>query len=612
LGKIKRQFATYFINRRDRFSLFKRYIIEKRSKQLELMVFELSKSPEEYQLKLMHLLKLIEDDPRNLIQRTMNIQSLIREINIPIDLTINILKIKDSEKYSYILEEESKKNPYEKNDLKEVEYLLSTKTNELNELNEELKQLQAVNTTGVFIVNWVPPSNLSTGEINEWKDLQKQILDQIKTDNVSIITNELRLLKMYKPLLTFKQNMLKKYRIEVVDPKIGEVVSKINKTQKELDQLRNARLKIIDKLNQEYLKNFSESVYTETSEGQKQIGTIYSSADKTIDDKAKTLLMELIKRHKRELMVSSVELDNVQKNKLDAIVSIMDFNDLMFPSVYPEQFRRIKYKSDVDFYTIVGKKYSFEQLNDYYMNLSMKQLLEAFGFESQGSFPADYEFLLANYPSEYTPMNTSLDESIQILSKTHDPLKFYHEQVYKKYQELLRQFAPEEQKKLTKYQVIYNPNTGKFGVNEAYDGYMFDVSMLAKDMGTQKPIETTTYVFEKNDRTGNFEEIPVVVQFPGKYSFIKIPIKSGKSNEIVYEWLEVPRAAVNLYPIDYDSCSRFKKQDDCKGVGLGGYPCEFKNDRCMANYNAKFGQRKKIKGKNNKQHASKKRVLGSR
>ena len=38
-----------------------------------------------------------------------------------------------------------------------------------------------------------------------------------------------------------------------------------------------------------------------------------------------------------------------------------------------------------------------------------------------------------------------------------------------------------------------------------------------------------------------------------------------------------------MYPIDYDTCSRYISGEDCnKGIGLGGKKCYYENKKCMS------------------------------
>ena len=50
-----------------------------------------------------------------------------------------------------------------------------------------------------------------------------------------------------------------------------------------------------------------------------------------------------------------------------------------------------------------------------------------------------------------------------------------------------------------------------------------------------------------------------------------------------------------MYPLDYDTCSRFSNPDECDaGIGIAGSKCVFKDDKCSAQYN-RFGSSNIIK-----------------
>jgi hypothetical protein len=70
----------------------------------------------------------------------------------------------------------------------------------------------------------------------------------------------------------------------------------------------------------------------------------------------------------------------------------------------------------------------------------------------------------------------------------------------------------------------------------------------------------------------------------GQVPFILRELRTNRAGVTEKEWLEVPLFAVKTYPLNYDSCSRFNKNEaGCKTAkGLGGFDCEFKNNFCIS------------------------------
>jgi hypothetical protein len=70
---------------------------------------------------------------------------------------------------------------------------------------------------------------------------------------------------------------------------------------------------------------------------------------------------------------------------------------------------------------------------------------------------------------------------------------------------------------------------------------------------------------------------------------MKFPIINPNDPTDTFRWIEVPKGAVGLYPLDYDSCSRFdNKESECvSALGISGSNCKYKESKCIAEYNLK-------------------------
>jgi len=130
--------------------------------------------------------------------------------------------------------------------------------------------------------------------------------------------------------------------------------------------------------------------------------------------------------------------------------------------------------------------------------------------------------------------------------------------------------------------VLYNPYTGGYS-REAYNGYLFQVYRLNKNVLTGQPYTITVPYEELNKRTGQTSFVMKTIEQPGPTPYIKFPLDMG--NTIKTVWREVNINDVKNYPLNYDTCKRFTNQSDCiSGKGLGNYNCVFKDNKCKTSY----------------------------
>uniref|UniRef100_A0A6C0I9S7 Uncharacterized protein n=1 Tax=viral metagenome TaxID=1070528 RepID=A0A6C0I9S7_9ZZZZ len=285
------------------------------------------------------------------------------------------------------------------------------------------------------------------------------------------------------------------------------------------------------------------------------------------------LIFEVIQAYKRKLIT-----DNYKTHNLIISLELYDLNDLYYKlnyidkPVYENIKKNIKLENELNYYFMR----SLKELNDY---LKLNEI-------------ADITEILEYFPENYISQNKIVDyygnDLFLQLYNNMNPVNFYNEKLQRQYNNLISKFTikPEEP---DKYQmVLYNPSTRKFGKN-AYDGYLFKVYRLEKNLKTGLPgtVEVTREV--EHPRLGTRYVVREIIEKPGNTYYIKLPIINPQNPNDNFRWVEVPTSAVGMYPLNYDTCSRFNKNEsECvKSVGISGSKCVYSGDKCVAEYSLK-------------------------
>lgn len=289
------------------------------------------------------------------------------------------------------------------------------------------------------------------------------------------------------------------------------------------------------------------------------------------------LIFEVIQAYKRNLIYHDVP--NV--NKVLNIFELYDFNYLSYKlnrvskQVYDYINNVLSYKMG----NIDQNYYSVKALN----SISKKLKIDG---------TPDLVSIKNNWPEVYQEQNVIIDyygnDLFLKLYKTNDPLDFYDKWLQKEYDLLVKNYTPAKKEVYKVEMVLYNPTTRTFG-SRAYDGYLFKVYRLEKDISTGLPIIIDAVNLVENPRLGI--QVPQRVKYekPGNTYYMKFPIINPNDPTDTFRWIEVPKGAVGLYPLDYDSCSRFdNKESECvSALGISGSNCKYKESKCIAEYNLK-------------------------
>jgi hypothetical protein len=195
--------------------------------------------------------------------------------------------------------------------------------------------------------------------------------------------------------------------------------------------------------------------------------------------------------------------------------------------------------------------------------------------------------IVKNFPENYVPQSKVVDfwgrDLMGLLYNSKNPLDFYQTMVIKNYDALVRQMTPKGMTLFRKRCILFNEKTGKFG-EQALDGRLYEVQMLDKDFATQLPITRVEIINEKDPRTGIWKPVNIKTERTGNYAFILRHIGTNQIGESMDVWMEVLFGSTKMYTLDYDSCNRFTKANECSGPGMNGLECKWVDRKCVSSF----------------------------
>ena len=167
--------------------IIRNFISTTEAKRIELIIYSLSESDNEYSRILKNVVILLSNDSRicnDIVKRIITYSQLIvlfesvidnNNENIPENNTINI----------------PEKINYSDMSLKQIDILLSHEFNNLKMLKDKISSLQAVNKSGIFILNWNPSYRVFTEqEIRNFESLKEKAV--LKLKDLVLFENEKR------------------------------------------------------------------------------------------------------------------------------------------------------------------------------------------------------------------------------------------------------------------------------------------------------------------------------------------------------------------------------------------------------------------------------------
>ena len=227
------------------------------------------------------------------------------------------------------------------------------------------------------------------------------------------------------------------------------------------------------------------------------------------------------------------------------------------------------------FVNYLNEYFDFQGIN---MNYTRKAL-DYFNTEEADTIKDRLKIITRKWPKQYTPQKTVVDywerDLFGLLYNSRSPLDFYQTMIIRNYNNIAKENTKDPEKELRRPAILFNDRTGRYG-SAAMDGRLFEVQFLSKDFVTGQPIEIHQIIEEKDPRTGLLVKKNVTTQKRGTFAFILRRVGTNQIGESKEVWMEVPKGSVKLYSLDYDACNRFTKKGDCKGPGMNGLMCQWK------------------------------------
>ena len=581
--------ARYFRNSR----ILKNVILNNESKKIELMIYELSETNTEYLYiveKLLSLLR-IESFSLNLIRdNPLQLVTIVRrfKLNEKIEMNAANVKLRDVSLISL-----------KKYSLSEIDSLLSYERMHLKELLKEKTLHNYHNLEGQYALLW-NPSFLSPPEMKKLSEMKRKAnlliskvnkayskmvgpTFDIEPKDVNIYLKRLfsgkesMILADYivrdiatRPLNTFKQYLLEKYKVYVksakkeIDKSRDMIKMDIIRTEENIAKLQKARIDkilLLNKVKRLFIKKYyiPNTIVRVKKEGGNEYRFVnYES------------IFQLVQAFKRNLIVQDIL--SKEKGKLIENLELLDLNDLSLENkqVEPEVYNKVKSIALSALPPPPNKAYFKEAVQTIAnkLNISLNWDLDPI------------QQLVDNWPKSTPSSNGEIvsfygEDLFSKLNTITNAFDFYTPKFRRYYAKIVSENKPQKKQENTRQMVLYNPQTRKFGIS-ASDGYLFDVYRLEEDTLTGTPFIVNDLVAVFNPRTGTTVSVPVQIEKPGKTYFLKFPIINPSDQNDTFRWMKVPPQYVKMYPVNYDSCSRFNKEDDCNlGIGLAGNKCYY-------------------------------------
>jgi hypothetical protein len=517
-------------------------MIERKSKELESMIFELSTNKREYLYNVRKLFELIDSDGKNVLLGNVNIME-----------TIQVSKISDNEKK--ILSDKWYALP--SNDNRSFNQFVRDLSK--SEIDYSLRQVESLLA--------IEQESLKNAKRNDKAEIQEKI-------------NEL--FKIWKKKKDEELAIYKKKYTEYLQRKFGNII--LPPPREIIMKYSEIEEPMVFQLLQAYKRNLilKSPGLLKKMETVKQVKiesniVIFADYDYLPDN-----IPYPVKPDDIVFDVTVPEYfdrsDATKRGKLITILELYDLNDYYYSikQIPLELYQRIKKKLISDTIEYID----FQSVNIPFL----KKAMDYFDTTETNTLQDRTSIIRKKWPKNYIPQSEVKDfwghDLFGTLYNSRNPLDFYQSMIIKNYNNLVKQFTPPGVLVFRKQGILFNEKNGKFG-SEAYDGRVYEVQMLDKDFATQQPIVQTKIINEKDPRTGLWIPVNVKTEKRGHYPFILRKVGTNQVGESKEIWMEVPKGAVKLYTPDYDSCNRFTKQGECSGSGMNGLECKWINKKCV-------------------------------
>lgn len=513
--------ATYNIKRLRKSEILTKYIITKKSKELERFIFDLVKNEREYISKLGDLIDFINEN-----------KSKVFSIK-PEDLLTKNKIIEDF------------KDP----DYNELRALILQEQYNLQELEKKLRLLKSKNYMDNYVIFWKLPNNVSKEETKQWNDTLKLVNEQLEKQgkNENFLLNEKNKILSINKLNNQHFNLIKKYNLEFI-PGVEELNKNIQESQEHLNVLNKKRVTFeIEKINnwRNNYKNMLERKFGPKSNVPERPLTkiIYPKSnvnELTIGQLVQTVKRKIIKNEKIHELLELYDLNELN-NK--TTVKYNNENIRTFPK---ETIFKIKNYLIVEIEKINSS--NFNLINNTSLELAINEVSKLIHIPQIKITTADaaIKYLTDNWPQTWNGevfLDIYGENVFEKLLKINSPFDFYTN--YYNYSSLVKRFTPPDIPVYTKPRTMFN-------------GVMYDVEYLDKDWGTGQPLNAYKQELQKNPRTGLFEVISKISKRRGKYPFILRNVRTeqeGKTKEI---WTEVETGKVKYQVTNFGKKTKIK------------------------------------------------------
>jgi hypothetical protein len=596
---IKRLINEFFILKPFKSDILNKIMSEKFSKKIELTLFGVSQNEPEYLYNIKRIIQLVQKSGKEIIYGKISIENLLE--------MIILLKSEESEKRASLDKWLNEKDDKLKNlgyseysskflgdstdysvfTIRELEVLLNDKLLEMEQLQK---------STPSFKEQSIYPEILS---------LRKKI------EKVGGVLNKRKMEK--------KEETRKKY-IQYLKNKFGPLPPQIQVPRKPIQYTLLSIEIILEFVNafKRRLILYDFSLFKEYPV-KKEIDKPWSGLISVNFD----YLPEHIKYPDTETQTYELTTESYrtiseysQRGRLVTYTELYDLNELYnktklndSPTLDPRLYQKIKGLLVSKISTYLNSDYS--SINLKYQKIAITFILNLFGITQEtNTITEKLQLILENWPKFYEPSEVLDFYGVDLfyrVTKISNPFDFYNFMELRNYQVLVEQNKVRGVSEFRKPMILFDEAKGTFGTS-AYNGLLYTVEMLDKDHATQLPIPQTKIIMEKDPRTGNWLAVTKQIYKRGPYSFIKRFIGTNQVGELQEIWMEVPKGAVKLYTMDYDSCSRFRTESECTGPGLNNSSCVFTKGKCVSDYTKPFSFGKK----NTLKDAVKRRTLRKR
>jgi len=372
----------------------------------------------------------------------------------------------------------------------------------------------------------------------------------LSDDDYQTITREyIKNLEPFENKIITKQRLQK--RISMYDEQINTIHSRINKIQ----HVRLTKLEQLTKQVKQQIK-----IYINSDTDIKRILVTNKPSVSVIKQVVLARTRTFVDSNTRTVLEQLDYLSLCEETKYCSGVAIQKLRRYLLSDFKPDGTIIKKAIEELCSTLEIKTTYNVEEIHTKFPKLVSKKLIKSY--------------------NDYTGNNL-----IEQLISIKNPFALYTEQFRKTMESLIQKETPQQVQENKAEFVIYNPGTDTF----TPEGYLFRVYRYEKNLSTGQPFEITEMVEDYNPRTGNTDFKKYTRPRNGKTRFIRLPVINPLNpTETIETWKEVPLKNVQLLPMNYDSCIRFTKPDQCNSNrGLAGYPCTYSDveKRCKTTFN---------------------------